>query len=1284
MADEGFNIPFNVFGNVAQTLTEVREASLRAARSLRLLTAANKSLALAQQEAAAAAQIQSEAVKKMTARQRLRFLAARAATLEMKKQNLLARRGFKTQQNYNKSVRQGTRRVKNYNKSLKQVGSTANRISFTFRRLFGILAAFAIAREAISGFKSLVAQSIAFNKQIEQAQLGIASLIVAVGNVRGPMGETVTLSEKLALAQREARRQTALLRKDALTTTATFQQLLDTFQIGLAPGLQAGLVVDEIRKFTLRISQAAAAIGLPQQQLAEEIRSILAGTIQARTTRIAVALGITNEDIRRMKEMGTLAEFLDERFRAFGEAGKFAMDQMAGLIGRVQDALRQLLGEAGGPLFSELKTILRDLFKAFTQETAGGLIEPSPRAVELFRFIFDGLATAAQLARQIGQNLATSGNLERIIALFGTTLKGALIIVLGIVEGLFTAFGGIADIIITIGQSLGVVTNTTQNWALVMKDIVSSATTALITFKAIQVVVKLLTGEIAKIKLLLAGSLIIAAIAVHEIFKELTGIKNLDVFGSLQLGILAFKQGFERTVAELKLLWIRFVDFIGDLFTDPNTILRAFRDTVHAIAIVMYELGIITDETLTKIEGGFRDLGRKVKSAKLVEAEKERDALVKSQVSEMSELIAKLAVAGDEEARLTFEAANFDAKIRSVSSILSDMPVNISTMGAAFKEVDEVIGETERKIRVLQTQGTIAPELTGPASRMARVLQDYNVSLQESLRKSNAQLKELDASVENINARKKRFFAEASKFNRQDRQSLREIISLAQQNFNISERVALVDKEISKTKLEITAATKDGRFLDRDQLQNRLNLLNIEKSRLANQKETLKFQIPAASDEVRELAQKLLELEGQINSTNQDRLVLMEKLQDARRTLLTLANQELAILRQQLFLDAQRDIAIFGARADAQEEYNAAVARGASSTELDVIQAKARQREIVLATQEIRKQVSAKQEVLTESFALAQTDFERLQSLIAYAEVTKAGTEELRAQKAEFEEIEQFVRRIEDRMSRGIVGGIEQAFEDFGRQFKDAFQTGIEIGKTAIMSFSDFISNAITEAFNPEGKGIKEQFAGFLRSLGAQIMRQLIQMQIAKLAFSLFGGGAMPGTSLVGAGLAFGLHGGGKVPHLSKYAKGYHAAGKIRPAGLHPHDTVPLWGEPGEVMIKRPSVMKYGLNALLKLNQGLIDPLGFKALANTSRAAKRQTTSGPGFQEGGLISDVLREGTAQQKMGQDKLSSPEISRAAVVANEQAMERLLAGGKSAFLRAFDDWGPEIRGRLKIRG
>lgn len=289
---------------------------------------------------------------------------------------------------------------------LKDAEGSANRLSFTFRRLIGIFAAFALVRNIVEGFKALVSEAVGFNRRIESAQLGIASLFLAVGQVRDITGETVDAAQGLALAQEEARRQTQLLRADALRTKATFDELVDTFQVAIGPGLAAGLDIGQVRRFTVQISQAASALGVAQNQLSEEIRSILSGTIQQRTTRIAAALGITNEDIRNARELGVLVEFLQTSFSAFDTAGQKSLTTFDGILARIRDSFSLVLGTAGLEFFDDLKEELTGVFEALTVvNPITNITEAAPQAVSLLREFFSVLSAIVSKASELAHNI---------------------------------------------------------------------------------------------------------------------------------------------------------------------------------------------------------------------------------------------------------------------------------------------------------------------------------------------------------------------------------------------------------------------------------------------------------------------------------------------------------------------------------------------------------------------------------------------------------------------------------------------------------------------------------------------------------------------------------------------------------------------------------------------------------------------------------------------------------------------------------------------------------------
>lgn len=341
-------------------------------------------------------------------------------------------------------------------KSLNRINNQGNNLLFTFRRLFGVLALFALTREAISGFNQLVANGVKFNDTIASAEIGIAGLVSTLADVRGATGQSVGQAEEFGLAIGVAREQIRLLRQDSLASTATFEQLLDTFQTAIAPGLAAGLDLDEIRLLSVQISQAATAIGLPQNQLAEEIRSLLSGTIQARTTRIATSLGITNADIRRLKETGELADFLEDRLEGFSVAAeKAARSTLSGLRQLTVGAVEELLGNAAKPLFDELLSLGNEVFDEFlTIRDAAGNIKPSPEALAAFRGLFETIRDGVRNLREFARGVSFR-DLQSSLDALGFGLSVAFGGLIGAAKTLLDFIRAISDGVNAIAEEFG-------------------------------------------------------------------------------------------------------------------------------------------------------------------------------------------------------------------------------------------------------------------------------------------------------------------------------------------------------------------------------------------------------------------------------------------------------------------------------------------------------------------------------------------------------------------------------------------------------------------------------------------------------------------------------------------------------------------------------------------------------------------------------------------------------------------------------------------------------------
>jgi hypothetical protein len=478
------------------------------------------------------------------------------------------------------------------NKQLQLTDNTAGQLLFSFRRLVGILAIFTAARKVAEGFGALVKSGFEFNQTLERTRLGIAGITVAVAELRNAQGQLLTGAEAFNAAQVSARRQQELLRQDALRTVATFQELLDAFQIALGPGLAAGFNLDQVRQFSVLISQAAANIGLPQRQLSEEIRAILTGNIRQTTTRIAQVLNLTNAEIRKMKALGADVFFKDlqDRLQGFAFGAEATAQTMGGLFVRLKDVIELVAGRAATGAFGTLRDILKEVFEGLTvveQTEVGKLLQPDPRAQRAFEAIFKAieniLSRVAQLGRAIGlDGLTTAANV------LAGSLEAAAGFVVGIAEGVGTIasligalvspiaelVGGAEEFNASIGELAQIMGNVlaltiatrvaTDVWAATLGRAAVAAQAVATSTAAAEVAAK--TSRVSFLRI----GIVIGAIglAFQQLFRAITGL-DITFRDTLEIIRLTFAEVFGIVTARLEIAFKEFANTLVGIFNNP-------------------------------------------------------------------------------------------------------------------------------------------------------------------------------------------------------------------------------------------------------------------------------------------------------------------------------------------------------------------------------------------------------------------------------------------------------------------------------------------------------------------------------------------------------------------------------------------------------------------------------------------------------------------------------------------------------------------------------------------
>lgn len=314
-----------------------------------------------------------------------------------------------------------------------ELGRSFRNIALRTIAIIGIVRSFRLVTGAI---RDAVGAGIEYNATIEQSRLAIASLITAQADLVTATGEHLQGVEALDAAYELATDQVRKLRIAGIQTAATTKELVDAFQQAVGAGTAAGLTLDEIRVFTIRIAQAAGALGVPYRQLNEEIRSLLGGIID-QNTRIAKSLQITNDQVRAAKEQNRLADFLNEKFAAFGVAGERIVKTWNALKSNVKETLELLSGEITKPLFEALRTrgqasvqkifdfdtaalskdfaqivkTLQDIFRGIGDQIAGTIESAVSAAARLNSWLIENHQVVRDTADEIGQIASGIGEL---------------------------------------------------------------------------------------------------------------------------------------------------------------------------------------------------------------------------------------------------------------------------------------------------------------------------------------------------------------------------------------------------------------------------------------------------------------------------------------------------------------------------------------------------------------------------------------------------------------------------------------------------------------------------------------------------------------------------------------------------------------------------------------------------------------------------------------------------------------------------------------------------------
>lgn len=262
-----------------------------------------------------------------------------------------------------------------------------------------------------------------FNATVETATMGIAAAFLNNGEYTDQItGKVLRGQEAMSAAMDDADSVIQRLKASNLQTIATLDQLIKAYQEAAPVALSKGFNKDQVEQFTVAMMQAAGAVdttGMLIGQMGEEIRSVLTGGINPKNTRIATALGITNQDIARYEgDIQGLFDFLMSKLDAYKTFGEQLQKTWSGVASNTVDVLQQVSAQATDPLFEAIRDGLYDWQQGIAKiNKETGLLEWNPEYQQGIEKVRDTIESLVDLV---------SSNKDAIGAMFDAAGWAAL------------------------------------------------------------------------------------------------------------------------------------------------------------------------------------------------------------------------------------------------------------------------------------------------------------------------------------------------------------------------------------------------------------------------------------------------------------------------------------------------------------------------------------------------------------------------------------------------------------------------------------------------------------------------------------------------------------------------------------------------------------------------------------------------------------------------------------------------------------------------------------------
>lgn len=148
---------------------------------------------------------------------------------------------------------------------------------------------------------------------------------------------------------------------DAARSAFNPQELIDALRGTLPLAFGKGFNLEQAYDLTKGVASVAKVINLAPNQVLQELRDILQGTISARSSQVAGATGMTGEELREAEAQGRLYEYISEHLSNF----TIALDRYSYTLAGALDRLAETWALGMEHVFQRIAPVVNNLLNAF-------------------------------------------------------------------------------------------------------------------------------------------------------------------------------------------------------------------------------------------------------------------------------------------------------------------------------------------------------------------------------------------------------------------------------------------------------------------------------------------------------------------------------------------------------------------------------------------------------------------------------------------------------------------------------------------------------------------------------------------------------------------------------------------------------------------------------------------------------------------------------------------------------------------------------------------------------